>query len=111
MSGAMFGKSVGGGVGTVIMALSCAIISKRALSGAKGFDGLRRITFFIISKFGTSFRGSRLTNANFSQSTIRNSDFTNADVSAVNWNGAKKTNCLINEKIVTDKKPRKQESK
>jgi hypothetical protein len=37
-----FGKSVGGGIGTVVLALSCAQISKRALSGVPGFDGLQK---------------------------------------------------------------------
>jgi uncharacterized protein YjbI with pentapeptide repeats len=100
----MFGRTVGGGIGTVVLAISCAMISKRALAGAKGFDGLRRIAFYITSKFGTSFRGSRLANTNFSQSKIHNSDFTNADISAVNWGDSRKVNCLMNEQIITDKK-------
>src|SRR4030095_3125594 len=76
LSGGMFGKSVGGGLGTVIMAISCALISKRALSGAKGFESLRRISFAVTRKFGTSFRDCKLGGANFSQSKLRNADFT-----------------------------------
>jgi uncharacterized protein YjbI with pentapeptide repeats len=93
----MFGKSLGGGIGTVIMAISCAVISKKALSGAKGFEGLRRIAHSITSKFGTSFRDTRLSHANFSGSKIRNSDFSNADISTVNWGDSKKINCVIQE--------------
>jgi uncharacterized protein YjbI with pentapeptide repeats len=91
--GSIFGKTVGGGIGTVIMAVGCALISKRALSGAKGFESLRKITSIITCKFGTSFRNARLTNANFSESKICNADFTNAELSSVNWGDSKKENC------------------
>src|SRR4030095_16716371 len=91
--GSMFGTSVGGGVGTVIVAVSCVFISKRSLSGAKGFESLRKMASFITSKFGTSFRNAKLTNANFSQSYIHNADFTNAELSSVNWGDSKKENC------------------
>lgn len=94
LGGGMFGKSVGGGIGTVIMAVSCALISKRALAGAKGFESLRKIAFAITSRFGTSFRNTRLSNANFGGSRICNSDFTNADVESVNWGDSKKVNCI-----------------
>lgn len=94
LGGGMFGKSLGGGIGTVIMAVSCALISKRALSGAEGFEALRKIAFGITSRFGTSFRNSRLTNANFSRSKVRNADFSNADVTMVNWGDAKRINCI-----------------
>ncbi|HTE23306.1 pentapeptide repeat-containing protein [Flavitalea sp.] len=93
IAGSVFGKSVGGGIGTVIMAIACALISKRALSGAKGFRGLRKIASFITNKFGTSFRNAKLTNANFAESKIHNADFTNADLSSVNWGDSKKINC------------------
>ena len=104
VSGGMFGRTVGGGIGTVVLAISCAMISKRALAGTKGFDGLRKVAFFITSKFGTSFRDSQLTHTSFHQSKIQNSDFTNADLTTVKWNDSRKINCLINETIVTDKK-------
>jgi len=96
LSGGMFGKSVGGGIGTVIMAVGCALVSKKALSGAKGYKGLRNIVFYITSKFGTSFRSCRMANADFSQSKkISNADFSNADISFVLWGNAKKVNCII----------------
>jgi uncharacterized protein YjbI with pentapeptide repeats len=96
LSGGMFGKSVGGGIGTVIMAVGCALVSKKALSGAKGYKGLRNIVFYITSKFGTSFRSCRMANADFSQSKkISNADFSNADISFVLWGKAKKVNCII----------------
>jgi Pentapeptide repeats (8 copies) len=97
LCGGMFGKSLGGGIGTVIMAVSCALISKRALSGAKGFDGLRKVACFITSRFGTSFRNTRLQNAMFNQSEISNADFTDTDVSMVAWNDSRRINCLIDD--------------
>jgi len=96
LSGGMYGKSVGGGIGTVVMAISCALVSKKALSGAKGYKGLRNIVFYITSKFGTSFRSCKMANADFTQSKkISNADFSNADISFVLWGNAKKVNCII----------------
>lgn len=100
MSGAFFGRSVGGGFGTVIMAIGCALISKKALKGAPGFDSLRSIAGFMTRKFGTSFRNSRLADADFSRSTIRNSDFSNVDITMVHWGNSKKINCISNENIM-----------
>jgi hypothetical protein len=97
LSGGLFSKSVGGGIGTAIMAISCALISKRALSGTHGFDFLKSIACRITSQFGTSFRHARLTNANFSESRIRNADFSNATIGSVDWGKSKKNNCIINE--------------
>jgi len=95
MGGAMFGRSLGGGIGTVVMAVSCALISKRALSGAKGFGVLQKIAAYITRKFGTSFRGTKLADTDFSNSKkIINCDFTNADVSVANWGKSKRINCL-----------------
>ena len=94
VAGSTFGKSIGGGVGAVIMALSCAQVSKRALSGAKGFDSLRKIAFYVTKKLGTSFRNAKLAKADFSQSKIHNADFSNADLSLVNWGDSKKMNCI-----------------
>jgi len=94
VAGSVFGKSIGGGIGAAIMALACAQVSKRALSGAKGFDSLRKIAFYVTKKLGTSFRNAKLAEADFSQSKIRNADFTNADISLVNWGDSKKINCI-----------------
>ena len=94
LAGGMFGKSLGGGIGAVIMALSCAQISKRALSGAKGFENLRKVAFAITSRFGTSFRKTKLAGTDFTGAKIRNADFSNADMSQVKWDGVKKMNCI-----------------
>jgi len=94
IAGSVFGKSIGAGVGATIMALACAQVSKRALSGAQGFDSLRKIAFYVTKKLGTSFRNAKLAKADFSRSKIRNADFTNADLSLVNWGDSKKINCI-----------------
>jgi uncharacterized protein YjbI with pentapeptide repeats len=94
ISGGIFSKSVGGGLGTTILAIACMQISKRALSGAKGFESMRKIAMFVTKKFGTSFRNSNLSEAHFTHSNIKNSDFTGANISSVKWNDAKTTNCL-----------------
>lgn len=97
LGGGMFGKSLGGGIGTVIMAISCAVISKKALRGAKGFESLRKIAYLITAKWGTSFRNSKLVNASFKKGKLQNVDFTNADVSSVDWGDSKQINCLADE--------------
>ena len=97
VSGGLFSKSLGGGIGTMIMAIACALISKKALSGAKGFDFLKKIAFFIIREFGTSFRNSKLTGANFFHAKIQNADFTGADLASANWSDSKKINCIEGE--------------
>lgn len=94
VSGGMFGKSIGGGVGSVVMALACAQISKRALSDAIGFETLRKIAFSVTKRLGTSFRNTKLTETDFSRSKIHNADFTNANLSLVNWGDSKKINCI-----------------
>lgn len=95
LGGGMFGRSVGGGIGTLIMAISCALISKRALSGAKGFEVLRKIATYITRRFGTSFRSCKLVDADFSKmKSIRNCDFSNADVAMTKWGDSKKINCI-----------------
>ena len=109
LSGGMFSKSVGGGLGTMIMAIACMQISKRALNNTPGFEGLRKIAASITRRYGTSFRDAELNGANFSNSKINNADFSNTDFAMVNWGDSRKVNCLINEKIVTEKKKKKKQ--
>ena len=99
LAGSIFGNSVGGSIGTIIMAIACAIISNRALGGAKGFEALRKVAYFITRRFGTSFRNTKLMHVNFSHSQINNADFTNADVSFANWSDSRKINCIPGEII------------
>ena len=96
LGGGMFGKSLGGGLGTVAMAIACAVISKRALKVENKSSILRKIALTVGSWFGTSFKGADLTNANFSDAVVKNTDFTNAKLIGVNWNNAKKIFVLEN---------------
>lgn len=107
LSGGIFSKTLGGGIGTLIMAISCAVISKRALGGAEGFGFLKKIAVIVTRKLGTSFRDTQLTGANFSRSKIHNADFTGADIASVNWTDATRFNCKHDDEIVTDKKNKK----
>lgn len=103
-SGELFGKSVGGEIGTIVLAILCALISKRAVSGAEGFHFLKYIALYVTRKYGTSFRNAKMTNARFADSKLRNVDFSFTDVSLINWGNARRINCIIEETIVTDKK-------
>jgi hypothetical protein len=104
ISGELFSKSIGGGIGTIVLAILCAMISKRAVSGAEGFHLLKNIALYVTRKYGTSFRNAKMANTRFSGSKLRNIDFSFTDVSLVNWGNARRMNCIIEETIVTDKK-------
>jgi hypothetical protein len=95
--GSVVGRSVGGGLGTVIMAIACVQISKRAVKGAPGFDTLRRIANFVTRKFGTSFRHAKMGFAQFDAKSICNADFSGTDVSFINWGKTKRINCVDGE--------------
>lgn len=97
LGGGMFGKSLGGGLGTVALAIACAIISKRALKGTEGFEFLYNIAVKVSSHFGTSFKNANLSNSNFSNSTIKNTDFTNAKLNGINWENTTKL-YVLNDK-------------
>jgi len=101
LGGGMFGKSMGGGIGTVMMALACAFISKRALK-AQADSALRKIALTISTRFGTSFKNADLSGADFSNAKIKNTDFRNAVLVAVNWNNAKKEFTLENPDQVNE---------
>jgi hypothetical protein len=89
LGGGVFGKSVGGGVATMIMAIACAVISKRALADESGKSVLKKIALRISSGVGTSFKNANLRDANFRDAEIRNTDFSQADLSGINWSRAK----------------------
>ena len=104
ISGLLFGKSVGGGIGTIILALICGFISKRAIANVQGFYLLHGIALYITGRFGTSFRRAKMANTRFNQSKLRNIDFTRTDVMLINWGNSRRINCIIDNKIVTDNK-------
>jgi len=96
VGGSVFGRSVGGGIGTIVMAIACAFISKRALKD-EADSLLKRVAITISTWFGTSFIHADLSNADFSDSEIRNTNFFNANLTGVNWNNSKKLFTLENE--------------
>ena len=98
-SGAVFGKTLGGDLAPLIMAIASLVISRRALSGAKGFGVLRRISSNVTWNFGTSFRKTNLTGTNFSNSKLHNADFSRAEMSSVNWGNSKKVNCIVSYEL------------
>jgi uncharacterized protein YjbI with pentapeptide repeats len=94
VSGSLFGKTLGGGIGTIILAILCAFISKKTLNGAKGLNDLRIITLKITNRFGTSFNDANLIDANFSDAKLNNTNFNRANLTNVKWNNTQKKNCL-----------------
>ena len=82
MGGGMFGKSLGGGIGTVIMAISSAIISKKAI-GSKENSLLKSIALYMSTMFGTSFKGANLSGVTFSNSKIKNTNFEHAKMDGI----------------------------
>jgi len=95
LAGSLFSKNLGGGIGTMVLAISCGLISKKGFKDSDKFGLLAKVSTFITRKFGTSFRDSKLTGGNFSKSVIRNADFTNAEMQSVIWGDSKKNNCVI----------------
>jgi hypothetical protein len=89
LGGGMFGKSVGGGIATMIMAIACAVISKRALADESGKSVLKKIALRISSSLGTSFKNADLTNANFRDAELHNTDFSHAHLNGINWTRAR----------------------
>jgi uncharacterized protein YjbI with pentapeptide repeats len=94
--GCIYSKSTGGGIGTLVMAIGYTAISKRAFSGAQGFETTRKIAALFTVKLGTSFRNCKMIKADFSKSKkVRNADFSNADFFLVHWGNCKKINCIM----------------
>ena len=91
VSGPLFGKFVlDAGYGTTVLAIACAVISKRSFSNSETYPLLKFIALKTGSYLGTSFEKADLTGANFSGATIKNTNFKGAKLSGVNWENAKK---------------------
>jgi uncharacterized protein YjbI with pentapeptide repeats len=99
-SGGIFGESIGGDISTLILSLANAYISRKALSGAEGFNLLIQVATAVTRKFGTSFRSAKMANARFFRAKIYNADFSNTDISEVKWAGARTINCIVGETIL-----------
>lgn len=92
MGGGMFAKSLGGGVGTLIMALATAVISKKALKSDQ--DSLvKNLALRISTSFGTSFKNADLTGASFKDVEVKNCDFNRARLSNITLDNVKESLC------------------
>lgn len=92
MGGGMFAKSLGGGVGTLIMATATAIISKKALKSADS-SLVKTIALRISTSFGTSFKNADLTGASFKDMEVKNCDFNGARFGDITLDNVTETLC------------------
>ncbi|MFL5739796.1 MAG: pentapeptide repeat-containing protein [Flavisolibacter sp.] len=96
LTGGLVGKNFGGAVGAFTAGISCVLISKRALSGARGFGVMRQIAAFFTVRLGTSFRECKMKEADFSRTKkIHNTDFSQSDLSYIQWGDSQKQNCVV----------------
>jgi uncharacterized protein YjbI with pentapeptide repeats len=70
-----------------------AYIAIQALAGDKNFTFIQQIAVAFAAIGGTSFRGADLTDANFTQATLKNTDFRGAILTRTCWKDAKKLDC------------------
>lgn len=78
------------GLAVIIMALS-AIISWRALQGDRKHAQILSLSSRLLRRWGTSFWGADLTNADFTAALLKNSDFNEAILTSVLWENGVKT--------------------
>jgi uncharacterized protein YjbI with pentapeptide repeats len=67
-----------------------AYIAIQALAGDKNFTFIQQIAVAFAAIGGTSFRGADLTDANFTQATLKSTDFRGAILTRTRWYQAKK---------------------
>ncbi len=78
------------GLGTVGVMFLSAYISLQALTGNQKYRTIRKIAIAFAAKGGTSFRGADLTDANFTNTILKNTDFRNANLTRTRFYQAKK---------------------
>ncbi|MHC5939342.1 pentapeptide repeat-containing protein [Nostoc sp.] len=61
----------------------------RAMKGDEKYSSVRNIAIAFAATGGTSFRGTNLTNANFTQATLKSTDFRKAILTNTRWHQAK----------------------
>lgn len=86
MGGGMFAKSIGGGVGTLIMTVATVLISKKALKN-RNPSLVKYVALRISTFFGTSFKNADLSAATFKDMKVENCNFDNAitkDITLIN---------------------------
>lgn len=78
------------GLAIIIIALSTTI-SWRALRGDRKHAQILRVSSRLLARWGTCFWGADLTNANFINASLKNSDFDEALLTSVLWENGVKT--------------------
>lgn len=75
-----------------IIEILCLFVYLNYKTTKKGKElaGIKRIVVAVVAKSGTSFRGTDLTNANFTEATLENTDFRNATLTQSCWLHARK---------------------
>ncbi|WP_413176377.1 pentapeptide repeat-containing protein [Anabaena azotica] len=80
-------------IGTIVaisILLMGIYIGWRALVKDEKFTSIRDLAITFVAKGGTSFRGSDLTDANFTEAILKNADFTGANLTRTRWVHAQK---------------------
>jgi uncharacterized protein YjbI with pentapeptide repeats len=80
----------GAGAALVALAITFAYIGWRAMKGDARDAWMRNLVVAFAAIGGTSFRGTNLTEANFTDATLRNSDFRKAILIRTYWKNAQK---------------------
>lgn len=100
LGGGIFAKSLGGGIGTLIMTIATAVISKRALSNPQ--DSLvKTIALRISTAFGTSFKNADLSGATFSNMEMKNCNFDGAKLDNIILKDVTETLCYYGSSAKT----------
>ncbi|MBN3958387.1 pentapeptide repeat-containing protein [Nostoc sp. NMS8] len=88
---ALAGAFAGAGAGAVAVAgtLFSIYISWRAMKGDEKHSLIRNIAIAFAATGGTSFRGANLTNADFTQATLKSTDLRNTILICSRWHQAK----------------------
>lgn len=85
-----------GATGIEYRALDVTIVLLGAYIGWRGFAGdekhawIRSLAIALAAVEGTSFRNANLTDANFTEATLKSTDFRNANLTRTRWHQAKK---------------------
>lgn len=95
LSGGIAGGLAGGGIPAIVIAVSAALIGRRAIKGSKDYPRLARFTVEVACRHGTSFRGADLSGADFSKATLRSADFRGARLAGTKFDGASIQLCLF----------------
>lgn len=85
VSGGLASGQAEGGVAGVVVAVSLAIISKRALRGDQRDRTLRQVAHLLVRRWGTRFVDADLSGADFSGTDASQSDIRGANLADVTW--------------------------